>query len=109
MAIQRDLARPAQKVEALITGEELAELDDPGRSELVEGKIVELSPTKMQHGRYEFEIARSLGNFAEKHNLGVVMVGEVGIYTHRNPDTIRGADVLFISHEFPPPLAHRQT
>ncbi len=98
MAVQRELTRPTQKEEALITGEELAEMGDLGRSELVEGRVVELSPTKVPHGRYEFEIARSLGNFAEEHDLGVVMVGEVGIYTQRNPDTIRGADVLFISH-----------
>jgi Uma2 family endonuclease len=31
--------------------------------------------------------------------LGIVKVGEVGIYTHRRPDTVRGADVLFISNE----------
>jgi hypothetical protein len=27
------------------------------------------------------------------------MAGEVGIYTRRNPDTVRGADVVFISKE----------
>ena len=27
------------------------------------------------------------------------MGGEVGIYTSRDPDTVRGADALFISHE----------
>lgn len=27
------------------------------------------------------------------------MVGEVGVYTERNPDSVRAADVLFISHE----------
>lgn len=27
------------------------------------------------------------------------MVGEVGIYVQRDPDTIRAADILFISHE----------
>lgn len=31
--------------------------------------------------------------------LGEVMVGEVGIDTGRDPDTVRAADVLFISHE----------
>ncbi|QLQ07417.1 MAG: hypothetical protein HZY76_16305 [Anaerolineae bacterium] len=30
--------------------------------------------------------------------MGKVLVGEVGIYTGRNPDTVRGADVIFISH-----------
>jgi Uma2 family endonuclease len=34
-----------------------------------------------------------------KHQLGLVLVGEVGIYTSRNPDTVRGADVIYISHD----------
>ena len=28
-----------------------------------------------------------------------MLVGEVGIFTRRNPDRVRGADVLFISNE----------
>jgi Uma2 family endonuclease len=99
MIAQQNLIHSKLPDETLITGEELAAMGDLGRCELVEGRIVKLSPTKMPHGRYEFEIARFLGNFVEKHNLGVVMVGEVGVYTHRDPDTVRGADVLFISHE----------
>lgn len=99
MIAQQDLVQSKLNEEALITGEELAAMGDLGRCELVEGRVVKLSPTKMLHGRYEFEMARFLGNFVEEHNLGVVMVGEVGVYTRRNPDTVRGADVLFISHE----------
>jgi Uma2 family endonuclease len=30
--------------------------------------------------------------------LGKVLVGEVGIYTRRGPDTVRGAKVVFISN-----------
>ncbi len=82
-----------------ITGEELYEMADVGRCELVEGRIVEMSPTKPEHGRYEYLLARRIGDFVEERDLGQVMVGEVGIYTRRNPDTVRAADVLFISHE----------
>lgn len=99
MIAQQESLQVKEKEEALITGEELAAMGDLGRCELVEGRIVKLSPTKMPHGRYEFEMARLLGNFVEKHDLGVVMVGEVGVYTRRDPDTVRGADVLYISHE----------
>ncbi|MCL4262267.1 MAG: Uma2 family endonuclease [Anaerolineae bacterium] len=99
MIAQQDLVQTKAKEEVLITGEELAMMGDLGRCELVEGRIVKFSPTKMPHGRYEFEMAKLLGNFVEKHNLGVVMVGEVGVYTRRDPDTGRGADVLYISHE----------
>jgi pimeloyl-ACP methyl ester carboxylesterase len=37
--------------------------------------------------------------FVSEHDLGRVAVGEVGVYTRRNPDTVRGIDVIFISHQ----------
>jgi Uma2 family endonuclease len=82
----------------LITGKELAEMEDIGPCELVEGRIIKMSPVKMPHGKYEMRFARYLGNYVEEHNLGEVNGGEVGIYTRRDPDTVRGADLLFISH-----------
>lgn len=82
-----------------ITGEELLALGDIGRSELVEGKIVLKSPTGGPHGGIEFNIGYELGEFVRPRKLGRVRVGEVGIYTHRNPDTVRAPDVLFISKE----------
>jgi Uma2 family endonuclease len=38
-------------------------------------------------------------HFVQEHNLGWVMTGEIGIYTRRNPDRVRGADVVFLSKE----------
>lgn len=70
-----------------------------GRSELVEGRIVRMSPTGFRHGGVELRIGATLNAFVEPRRLGRVLVGEVGIYTRRNPDTVRGADVLFISNE----------
>jgi Uma2 family endonuclease len=82
----------------LITGEELAEMGDIGRGELVEGRMIMRRPTGWLHGDYERRFGQLLGNFADAHNLGKVLVGEVGVYTKRNPDTVRGADAIFISH-----------
>ena len=67
--------------------------------ELVKGEVKRMSPTGRRHGNIEARLAQRLNDFVEQHDLGEVMVGEVGIYTGRNPDTVRGADVLFISHE----------
>ncbi|NJO14393.1 MAG: Uma2 family endonuclease [Thioploca sp.] len=84
---------------SLITGEELAAMGDIGRTELVKGKIIHLMPTGHPHGFYEVNLATFLNVFVRTHKLGRVLGGEVGIYTHRQPDTVRGADVAFISHQ----------
>jgi Uma2 family endonuclease len=83
----------------LITGEELAAMGDIGPCELIEGRIVPMTPTGGEHGRIEVNIGAELLAYVRSHKLGQVLAGEVGIYTHRNPDTVRGADVLFISNE----------
>lgn len=82
-----------------ITGEELFEMGDIGSCELIEGRIVTMSPAGAKHGRIEVKLARILEDFVEARNLGWVMGGEVGIFTKRGPDSVRGADVLFISRK----------
>ncbi|MFQ6015620.1 MAG: Uma2 family endonuclease [Anaerolineae bacterium] len=81
----------------LITGEELLAMGDIGPCELIDGRIVPMAPTGGEHGILESELARHLGNFVADRDLGWVMVGEVGLYTRRDPDRVRGADVVFIS------------
>ena len=95
MAIE--LAPP--QTEALLTGEEALALGDIGSYELIEGRIVYTSPTGVAHGDYESNFVEFLKAFVRKNKLGKVVSGEVGLYTHRNPDTVRGADVAFISND----------
>lgn len=91
--------KPVLTLAHLITGEELAEMGDIGPCELVEGRIMPMSPTGDEHAGIEVIVATALQQFVRSHDLGRVRAGEVGIYTRRNPDTVRGADVLFISNE----------
>lgn len=88
---------PAQT--RLITGEELLAMGDIGPCELIDGEVVPMSPTGGVHGRIEMRLGRWLDVFVDEHDLGWVLGGEVGIYTRRNPDRVRGADVAFWSHE----------
>lgn len=85
--------------ERKITGEELLQIPNVGRCELVEGEIVPMSPTNMEHAFIEMNIGRLLGNFVAERKIGWVLVGEVGVYIQRDPDTVRGADVAFISKQ----------
>ena len=58
-----------------------------------------MTPTSGEHGRVEGNVYAALRRFVRAHGLGLVLVGEVGIYTRRNPDRVRAADVLFISSQ----------
>lgn len=81
----------------LITGEELLAMGDIGPCELIDGRIVPMSPAGGEHGVVEIKLGGRLDAFVTDHDLGWVMGGEVGIYIHRNPDRVRGADLAFIS------------
>ncbi len=87
------------QAETLLTGDDLLAMGDIGPSELIEGRLVRMSPTGGKHAIIEVNFAQHLKVFAVKHRLGKVMSGEVGIYVRRNPDTIRAADVAYISNE----------
>jgi Uma2 family endonuclease len=88
-----------QLAEPLLTAEDLWRNGPTTSGELVQGRFIEMPPTGHPHGAVEARIARLLGNFVEERRLGTVMTGEVGIITKRNPDTVRGADIAFISNE----------
>ncbi len=83
----------------LITGEELLAMSDIGPAELIDGRIVSLTPTGFEHGDIEFTLGTELKQFVSARNLGWVIGGEVGIYIHRNPDRIRAADIAFVSKQ----------
>ena len=94
------IAEPiAQLKEQLVTGEMLLAMDDIGRVELVAGRIVEKMPTGRPHGRIELNIGAALHIYNKQYDYGEAYAGEVGVYTSRNPDTVRGMDAALISHE----------
>ncbi len=86
----------------LITAEDLLAMGDIGPSELVEGRIVRLSPTGSTHGWIESYLAHLLNAFVLPRNLGWVLTGAPGIYIRRNPDSVRAADVAFVSRQRAP-------
>ncbi len=98
-AIPKDKISTLPADAGVLTGKDLFALGDIGRAELVKGELVRMTPTGHPHGHYEVNFVLSLGAFVRQHKLGRVLSGEVGLYTRRNPDTVRGADVAFISNE----------
>ncbi|HSN78150.1 MAG TPA: Uma2 family endonuclease [Anaerolineae bacterium] len=85
--------------EKLITGDELLAMGDIGPCELIDGRIIHMTPTGEEHGMIESNLVHDLRAFVRQHKLGRVSSGEVGIYIRRRPDRIRAADVAFVSAE----------
>jgi Uma2 family endonuclease len=83
----------------LITGEELLAMGDIGPCELIDGRIVRVNPSGNVHAYLESSLVFALTSFVRQHRLGRVLVGEVGVYTRRGPDRVRGADIAFVSTE----------
>jgi Uma2 family endonuclease len=91
--------RSTEKKGGLLTGDQLFAMGDIGPCELVRGKVVWAKPASMRHGSSTGNFYHELRSFVEPRKLGTVAVGEVGMYTEHDPDTVRGADVIFISSD----------
>jgi Uma2 family endonuclease len=84
----------------LITAEEYAALPDTGvPTELVRGEIVEMNQPTPRHGQVCSKVDRFVGGFADDHESGHVLCNDAGILTERDPDTVRGGDVWFVSYQ----------
>lgn len=84
----------------LMTAEELLQLHLPNRrTELVGGVLVVREPAGFQHGAVAMRLAMQLGTFVVAHQRGTVVAAETGFTLRRDPDTVRAADVAFVSSE----------
>jgi Uma2 family endonuclease len=86
--------------ERLVTAEEFERMpqDDHYRYELVEGRVVRLSPPNADHGRLVAQITYLLKSHLKNRPAGIAVV-ETGFTLATDPDTVRGPDVSFVRHE----------
>ena len=89
----------------LITADELLVMprrDGQGnqcRFELVRGELRTMSLAKPLHGIICSRLTMRLGGFVEENDLGETFGAETGFLVERDPDSVLGADVAFVSHE----------
>src|SRR5215212_980408 len=89
----------------LITADELLVMphrDEQGNDcilELFRGEVRRMSPSGITHGVFCTELAIDIGGFVKANDLGIVCGAETGFIVERDPDSVLGADVAFISHE----------
>jgi Uma2 family endonuclease len=80
----------------LVTAQELERMpDEDWRYELVEGRLIRMSPVGALHGAVTVRLLVLLAQHARTHNLGFVGT-EVGFILATNPDTVRAPDVAFV-------------
>lgn len=93
---------------ALMTAEELLAYPMPDkRVELVRGQLIVREPPGMRHGEYAARVAVALSNFLSRDResrgateiRGRVLTCDAGFTLARNPDTVRGPDVSYVSRE----------
>lgn len=91
-------------IDALITAEEFFAIpggDQP--KELVKGRVVLMTPPDQPHGLVCLEVGFILRSYLESHPIGRVVSNDSGVVTERNPDSVRGPDVSFYTHDQIPP------
>jgi Uma2 family endonuclease len=84
----------------LMTADELLRLpEDEWRYELVEGRLVRVSPTGSEHGLTVMALLLAVGNFAKDQSLGDVFPAETGflISLEGTPDTVLAPDLAYVS------------
>jgi len=85
----------------LMTADELLAMPDDGFCyELMKGELIKVSPPPgHEHGLIAMNIAGPLHAYIKTRNLGKVYAAETGFLIEQNPDTVRAADVSFVSRE----------
>ena len=81
----------------LFTVEDLLELPGDVRCELIEGELVELSPTQEAHVVVASRLNEELVVYFRSHReIGALWIGEGGYIVRRGPDTVLAPDLAVV-------------
>jgi Uma2 family endonuclease len=91
---------PAMSLPGLLTAEELLRTHLPDKQvELVRGILVVREPPGYRHGDVTARLTKALMDGVDARGLGRVLAAETGFKLSADPDTVRAADVAFVSRE----------
>ena len=91
---------PAPFDSTLLTAEDLDQIRLPDKStELVHGRLVVREPPSTEHGRIQANLAYFITDHVRRNQLGLVFGQDTGFRIASDPDTVRGADVAFVSRD----------
>ncbi|MGI8968071.1 MAG: Uma2 family endonuclease [Chloroflexota bacterium] len=72
--------------------------DDEWRYELVDGRLMRMSPTGGEHGQIVMALLRAVDRFVDERRLGEVLPPETGFWISQEdgPDTVLAPDLAFV-------------
>ena len=82
----------------ILTAEDLWQMPGDERRELIKGELRTMAPAGFDHGAVIDNLQFLLSSHVRTNKLGLVLGAETGFVLARNPDTVRGADVSFVSN-----------
>jgi Uma2 family endonuclease len=62
--------------------------------ELDRGEVVEMPPPKKGHGFLNWIVTKLLTEYVTRRGSGFLLTNDTGIIVERDPDTLRGADIM---------------
>ncbi len=84
-------------IKDLLTYKDLKDLPKEGRYEVVEGRLLGMSPAG---GWHAYMVAELSSRLREKlKDIGYVLAGELGLVIQKEPLTLRASDIAFYSKE----------
>ncbi len=86
-------------VKELLTYEDISLLPKEGRYEVIEGRLLEMSPAGGWPSRAVAKITERLVRSLEDTGKGYVFAGELGLVIKKEPLTLRASDIAFYSKE----------
>ena len=85
------------------TAEDLMEITEPGRYDLIRGELIAMAPASEEHGSIATNIVGLLWPHVRGHSLGRVYTAETGFVLARDPDVVLVPDVAFVRADRLPP------
>lgn len=89
----------ATATKTLVTLAEYRRMESDVPTELVRGEVIEVPPPVDRHGIYCANIVGLLWEWSPRQSKGVTFSNDTGLVVARNPDTLRGPDVMFLAKE----------
>lgn len=80
----------------LMTAEDLWDMGEESRHELIRGELHEMAPTGEEHSEISALITGFLMFHAREHGLGAVYTADPGFILARGPDVVLAPDVAFV-------------